>query len=222
DQSRRHLITCPNIPSTYLHPPLESNILFQFPLSTLQKKILKSTIQDKNNTYIKCDDLNYSLQSPFLITRHYIRIIIYTRNKNEQQHQQQLKDKHFIKPSPICIGLPIQLTEYIQPSTEPSDLLPSYQSLVRDGERLPDYVTTEECPTPNENEEENEEDEEQVEQEQESPNVTIELLENIIGASHHQRSFMLNHRQSAGQHNKREGNIVVQERRLDDFWLELS
>lgn len=221
-----------------------TNIQFQFPLYTLKKDLIKSTIQDKNNTYIKCDDLNYSIQSPFLVTRHYIRVIIYTRNKGEYSSSQSSSSSappSFVhkKPTPICIGLPIQLTEYIQLSTESSDTLPSYQSLIRDCERLPDYVTTiEECHQMDQNENNHENDNDNdihIAQEEQSLNTnemenhgnnyhnpTLQLLDSIIGTSHPMGYIMLNDRQFNHHPNKHEGNIVVQERRLDDFWLELS
>ncbi|CAO3626315.1 unnamed protein product [Cunninghamella blakesleeana] len=278
DQSRRHLIICPNIPSTYLHPPLGTNIQFQFPLYTLKKDLIKSTIQDKNSTYIKCDDLNYSIQSPFLIARHYIRVIIYTRHKNEYSSTSSTSSSSSLssssrlstasspsvnkKPTPICIGLPIQITEHIQLSTESSDILPSYQSLIRDCERLPDYVTVmdehHEIDQPEENQQEENQPEEHQQEEnhhdndndddhhenenevhiaQESQSIhtnimddhheghihhtTFQLLDSLIGASHPLSSISLNDRQFSHT-NKHEANIVVPERRLDDFWLEIS
>ncbi|KAI8098542.1 uncharacterized protein BX664DRAFT_381244 [Halteromyces radiatus] len=210
DQGRRHLTICPNIPSTYLHPPLSCTIEFQFPLSIIDKGTLRSSVQDKNNTLVKRDVLNYSLDSPFLNVRHFIRIMIYTRYTNHHDNQDR-------KSPPICLGLPIYITERIDMSNELPDVLPSYRSVARDGERLPDYVTQsydeDNEQQVNQDEDEDDDDEEEEEDQNRSNGCSLEFLVDTFGQSRHSR---LPQRTGA---DKRGKNMVIQERRLDDFWL---
>jgi hypothetical protein len=69
-----------------------------------------------------------TMESPFLRVRQYIRVVV---------HVTYLGNSY-----PICIGLPFAITRAIkaQPD-ETAEGLPTYQSLARDAERLPDYTT---------------------------------------------------------------------------------
>ncbi|KAI8145034.1 hypothetical protein BJV82DRAFT_45347 [Fennellomyces sp. T-0311] len=145
---KRHLLICMNPPSTYLHPPLETPISFAFPLQiastppstgpqlrrvhsvpthlsdhaaspTLKKKVVAPNGQV---TTLSRGHLTYSLDSPFLQIRHFIRLVI-----------------HIPDSDPICIGLPIPITKRIDVTQEVDDSLPTYETTVRDGEELPDY-----------------------------------------------------------------------------------
>lgn len=70
-----------------------------------------------------------TMESPFLRVRQYIRVVV---------HVTYLGHSY-----PICIGLPFAITRAIkvQPD-ETAEGLPTYQSLARDAERLPDYTTS--------------------------------------------------------------------------------
>ncbi|KAI9280595.1 hypothetical protein BC943DRAFT_142924 [Umbelopsis sp. AD052] len=69
-----------------------------------------------------------TMDSPFLRVRQYIRVVV---------HVTYLGNSY-----PICIGLPFAVTRAIQAQPDESaEGLPTYQSLARDAERLPDYTT---------------------------------------------------------------------------------
>lgn len=144
--SKRHLVMSVNAPSTYLHPPLDTRITFSFPLQPHNSRYIKSTIpgfpnnptssiakvvsaNGENVTTLSQGDLTYSLESPFLHIRHYIRFIIHLSHHHQK---------------PICIGLPIQITRRINVTHDlaAADALPSYQDITRDEEQLPDYMTS--------------------------------------------------------------------------------
>lgn len=161
---KRHLVVSTNAPSTYLHPPFDTNISFSFPLqpvkpdqydtttlprprrprassspSTPQSHKLhrsntctslsaKNVSADGSTTTITLGNLTYSLDSPFLDIRHFIRLIVHVSGQVR----------------PICIGLPIKITAKVDESDLgilDADELPTYQSVACDEERLPDYTS---------------------------------------------------------------------------------
>ncbi|KAI9319725.1 hypothetical protein BX666DRAFT_1915658 [Dichotomocladium elegans] len=157
--TKRHLLSSHNEPSTYLFPPLDTLITFSFPIPksqqypeeaqhriksvpfTIPKKpeVLPSTlawvIDDPHYyspaTIVSKGSFSYSLDSPFLEIRHYIRLIIHLRTPN--CHGEDIK--------PICIGLPVHITPYITATiTTDHDELPTYNNITRHSERLPDYA----------------------------------------------------------------------------------
>lgn len=152
-----------NAPSTYLHPPMDTNISFSFPLqpitptqhdtaiprnrrpralsspsspqthklhksNTYTSLSVKSVSPDGSTTTITLGNLTYSLDSPFLTIRHFIRLIVHIYG--------------LIRP--ICIGLPIKITAKVDVTElgiSDADELPTYQSVACDEERLPDYTS---------------------------------------------------------------------------------
>jgi hypothetical protein len=168
------------------------------------------------STLVKRDALNYSLESPFLTVRHFVRIMIYTRYVHTSSDD---------KSPPICLGLPFYITERIHVVNQPLDDLPTYQSVTRDGERLPDYMTTTQESDDNDNDDGSQLASQQPQQENPPGDCPLRLLEGTLGypttTSRHNRaseSAIIDQHRSllAG---KRSGILVIQERRLDDFWL---
>ncbi|KAL0096361.1 hypothetical protein J3Q64DRAFT_1707296 [Phycomyces blakesleeanus] len=134
--SKRHLVRCAHPPSVYLHPPLDSLISFSFPLQPLgspgqQNRALAEASQPVSTcghaTTVTWGDFTYSLDSPFLEIRHYVRLVLYLATTDGR-----------VLP-PVCIGLPIDVTREIRHQQLDTDALPSYQAITRDGERLPLY-----------------------------------------------------------------------------------
>ena len=150
---KRHLVICLNTPSTYIQPPLQTLISFAFPLqiesvsppsnrlqqlrrvhsvptqlsdhaaapaTSLIEKVITPTGEV---TTISRGHLTYSLDSPFLQIQHFVRITIHIPGG----------------VPPICIGLPIPITQRLEFK---EDSLPTYENSTRDGEELPDYFTT--------------------------------------------------------------------------------
>ncbi|KAI8374686.1 uncharacterized protein BYT42DRAFT_577278 [Radiomyces spectabilis] len=218
--TKRHLIVCSNQPSIYLHPPLNTSIAFSFPLQTIldttkyrlrrvKSVPLQPTIHD-DHFYLMPDikstitrgRLTYSLESPFLQIRHYIRVLIYY----------DLDERTVIPP--ICIGLPFAVTRQITLLDNNADGLPSYHSVTRDGERLPHYTVDEAHETEQEDEEENEEGEgrgcagqEPLDPTQPPPNRhPADPPPNSANGS-------------TARRRKRAAQMVVQERTLDNFWI---
>lgn len=164
--SKRHLVISNNTPSTYLHPPLDTPISFSFPLQQQQQELnntlpsitttpqpgqlrrvvsvptylsgmgyqptskRKAISPNGKVTLLSHGSLTYSLDSPFLEIRHFIRLIIHVAGES----------------TPICIGLPFQITPFLNlredQQNNDDDGLPTYQSIYRDEERLPDYVAS--------------------------------------------------------------------------------
>lgn len=174
-----------------------------------------------NNTLVKRDALNYSLESPFLTVRHFVRIMVYTRYVHTNSDD---------KSPPICLGLPIYITERIDIVNQSLDDLPTYQSVTRDGERLPDYMTTTQDSEENDDGlDEANHNGSQLSLQQREENLPddcpLRLLDSTLGYStattrqnRASQSVIIDQHRSllAG---KRSGNLVIQERRLDDFWL---
>lgn len=108
---KRRLVTNINLPSTYIEPPLNTDISFSFPL-----------FNDRN-------EVIGTLDSPFSRIRHFIRVIV------------------SIDCTSICIGLPIQVTPHVSLECENVNdhqflnVLPTYQSVIIQGDRLPKYTT---------------------------------------------------------------------------------
>ncbi|KAI7857275.1 hypothetical protein BDC45DRAFT_500810 [Circinella umbellata] len=99
------------------------------------------------STTISKDTLSFSLDSPYLEIRHYIRLIIYpaTSNSNisyNSKNSKYDKKKNNNTIAPICIGLPIHLTQNVSVTETEEDALPSYSSITRGAEELPDYDTS--------------------------------------------------------------------------------
>ena len=165
-------------------------------------------------TLVSHGPLTYSLDSPFLEVRHFIRLII-----------------HVAGESPICIGLPFQITPLLnlqEDQHNKDDELPTYQSIYRDEERLPDYVASLSI-AQNEMEEETEVDEPQ------QPSSCC------FSPAHHEsiapRPLRRNHQYSSSQPYGLQSlsgtaliaslhagpvtqcGIAAEERTLDDFWL---
>ncbi|KAI7849313.1 hypothetical protein BDC45DRAFT_520911 [Circinella umbellata] len=166
---KRHLVICLNTPSTYIQPPLQTVISFAFPLQVpppsppsnrlLQLRrvhsvpthlsahpstpaissIEKFVTPTGEVTTISRGHLTYSLESPFLQIQHFVRITIHILGG----------------VSPICIGLPIPITQHLELK---EDSLPTYENSIRDGEELPDYFTTSSTAGTEEEEEERDND----------------------------------------------------------------
>jgi hypothetical protein len=163
---KRHLVSTYTSPSAYLHPPMDTCIPFTFPLSSRQNeppplnasmprlrrvqsapmKTLAASTTSPNTiasihatnpianlgfsriqTLCSKGSLYETMDTPFLRVRQYIRVILHITTDG--------------KSYPICIGLPFAITKAVkvQPD-ETSEGLPTYQSLARDAERLPDYT----------------------------------------------------------------------------------
>ncbi|KAI9492413.1 hypothetical protein BDB00DRAFT_828913 [Zychaea mexicana] len=168
--TKRHLTITHCKPSTYLHPPLNTPIAFSFPIQNnastgetaggrdkkeeyishrikslpyaRNRSIPKESIPSSScvvdtaqyyapSTTISKDSLACSLDSPFLEIRHYIRMIIHPATHLYNGDS-----------TPICIGLPIHVTQNVSVTETEEDALPSYQSIVRGAEELPDYDTS--------------------------------------------------------------------------------
>jgi hypothetical protein len=160
---KRHLVSSYINPSVYLHPPMDTPIPFTFPLKSVQDEIptlpklrrvqsaplrtidsssvstpstrstanaITSMGYSRVQTICCKGKLLESLDSAFLRVRQYIRVVV---------HVSQPDGKSY----PICIGLPFAITKIIKDKPdETSEGLPTYQSLARDAERLPDYSVT--------------------------------------------------------------------------------
>ncbi|KAI9022857.1 hypothetical protein CLU79DRAFT_751052 [Phycomyces nitens] len=128
--SKRHLVRCPHPPSVYFHPPLDTLISFSFPLHLATQTSSGEPAQPASvcghSTTVTHGDFTYSLESPFLEIRHYIRLVVHLSTTDGR-----------VLP-PVCIGLPVDVTREIKHQVD-TDALPSYQAVTRDGERLPLY-----------------------------------------------------------------------------------
>ncbi|KAI9255665.1 hypothetical protein BDA99DRAFT_539812 [Phascolomyces articulosus] len=103
------------------------------------------------STTISKDTFSFSLDSPFLEIRHYIRLIIHPAIASTNINNNPYYNKYDIKKksnnntnqqntiAPICIGLPIHVTQNVSVTETEEDALPSYQSITRGTEELPDY-----------------------------------------------------------------------------------
>lgn len=162
---KRHLVSSHTSPSAYLHPPLDTPIPFTFPLSfheidvqpasmprlrrvqsapmkTMAASVTSSSSRASTHATNNIAHLGFSriqtlcnkgtfyetIDTPFLRVRHYIRLVVHVTTNG--------------KSYPMCIGLPFAITKAIEVQLdETSEGLPTYQSLARDAERLPDYTT---------------------------------------------------------------------------------
>ncbi|KAG0188181.1 hypothetical protein DFQ28_005302 [Apophysomyces sp. BC1034] len=181
DATKRQLTVCSNAPSTYLYPPLSTTIGFSFPL--------QNSIEGHHG------NLTYSLESPFLAIRHFIRLLIH------------MTDTH----TPICVGLPIEISQELMSFFPESDGLPTYQSIARDGERLPDYTRI-----MMDEEEMEEEEEEVVEEEDEEVDVTDR---SPPPQQQQEQQEQQEQRQPRRRRKRQDETMVILERTLDDFGL---
>lgn len=104
---------------------MNTEISFSFPLLK-QHSFGQKQQQLQECGITQTENFNYTLDSPFLKIRHFIRLDFCVNYKTS-----------------ICIGLPIQLTPYIQPkwhSYLQDDDLPTYQSTLLEGALLPKYL----------------------------------------------------------------------------------
>ncbi|CDH60670.1 predicted protein [Lichtheimia corymbifera JMRC:FSU:9682] len=258
--SKRHLVISNNTPSTYLHPPLDTPISFSFPLQ--QQQELNNTLPSVTSTpqpgqlrrvvsvptylsgmgyqptskrktispngkvtLLSHGSLTYSLDSPFLEIRHFIRLIIHVAGESP----------------PICIGLPFQITPFLnlrEDQQSNDDGLPTYQSIYRDEERLPDYVSSLSIAQNNEIVEEEEEvDESPPPPQQQASSCCLSSTDTSL-SSIAPRPLRRNHQYSSSQpyglqllagstsiaslHHTApvtHCGSLAEERTLDDFWL---
>ncbi|KAI7878934.1 hypothetical protein K492DRAFT_238258 [Lichtheimia hyalospora FSU 10163] len=251
--TKRHLLISHNEPSTYLFPPLDTNIAFSFPINTNNNKhsrtdssapcriksipyaptrlvppdddilptscswILDNAQYYSPATIVSKGNLSYSLESPFLEIRHFIRLVIHPLTNHTTDNIAQ----------PICIGLPIHITRKMTPPQGSKDELPTYSSITRDVERLPDYVTTMMDMTPTPPAAHNTDDEATLSPTSHTPpqegfdEVDISDLYNAQRSrqSTHSSEYSNSTASSShAKHNKQE-RILIQERRLEDFWI---
>ncbi|KAF7724185.1 autophagy- protein 2 [Apophysomyces ossiformis] len=184
--TKRQLTLGGELPSTYLYPPLGTSILFSFPLRPVSSKEGKK------------QGLTYTLDSPFLVIRHFIRVLIHVKGMSV----------------PICVGLPIQISRELKmaPSMVQDDL-PSYQSIARDGERLPDYTRTmldeeeEEAVEEEEGADDNEEEHDRDDADEEGVDITEGYARPSVRPPRRKR---------------KEEAIVILERTLDDFMVKTN
>lgn len=245
--TKRHLFISHNEPSIYLFPPLDTNIAFSFPINNKHSQsdstahppppcriksipyaptrlapppdddilptscswILDNAQYYSPATIISKGNLSYSLDSPFLEIRHFIRLVIHPLANDAT-------------PQPVCIGLPIHITRKLTPPQASSaDELPTYNSITRDVERLPDYVTTMmdmAAPTTNTD------DEAALSptpQEGTMDEVDISDLYNAQRSRQSTHSSEYSNSTASSSHGKQNQHerILIQERRLEDFWI---
>lgn len=233
-----------NEPSTYLFPPLDTNIAFSFPINNKKHSRTDSsstpcriksvpfaptrfTLPDDDilptscswvldnaqyyspATIISKGDLSYSLDSPFLEIRHFIRLVIHPLTNDTTSTIQ-----------PICIGLPIHVTRKLTPPQASNDELPTYSSITRDVERLPDYVTTMMDTTPASYNTDDEAALSPIPQEV-SDEVDISDLYNAQRSrqSTHSSEYSNSTASSSNGKQNQHERILIQERRLEDFWI---
>jgi hypothetical protein len=102
---------------------MNTEIYFSFPL--LKQHSFGQKQQPQECGITQTENFNYTLDSPFLKIRHFVRLNFCVNYKTS-----------------IYIGLPIQLTPYIQPkwhSYFQYEDLPTYQSILSEGAPLPKY-----------------------------------------------------------------------------------